>query len=441
MPQLNIPGSDRRSADERWWSVVNRFRLERAVFEAADVVWSEEPHWRSGELGLNLEKLAARASKDRNIANVRVDVARPGDPLRLVNVLDVVEPQVKSDLPEATFPGAAGRLAVAGQGRTTRVSGVAVVSCAEFLPSDDPSARDIQNAVIDMAGPGASYTPWSETTNVVLTYGRNPLSPLVDVDAAIRKATLEAAKGIAEVALGQEPSRLETLGPIDPCDEDLPSVALILQLGGESPLYDTFFYGTTIRERLPMIVEPTEVLDGSIVAGAYHWAALRNPTYCYQTNRLILELVSAHGRRLDFRGVVITRAYFMSAEDKWRNALLAAKLATQLGADGAILTTDAGGNSHTDTMLTCRACEQLGVRTVVLTSEMGGLTDYVPEADAIVSTGNAEEFVSEWTPDAVIGGSQLVDGRAADEAGPIRVLDYVAAANQMGQAALQGGSW
>ena len=35
-------------------------------------------------------------------------------------------------------------------------------------------------------------------------------------------------------------------------------------------------------------------------------------------------------------------------------------------------------------MLTCRACEQLGVRTVAIVAEMGGLTDHVPEADAIV---------------------------------------------------------
>ena len=34
------------------------------------------------------------------------------------------------------------------------------------------------------------------------------------------------------------------------------------------------------------------------------------------------------------------------------------------------MTTDAGGNSHTDVMLTCRACEQAGVRTTVIVAEM-----------------------------------------------------------------------
>ena len=100
--------------------------------------------------------------------------------------------------------------------------------------------------------------------------------------------------------------------------------------------------------------------------------------------------------------------------------MLAAKVAGELGADGAIVTTDAGGNSHTDTMLTVRACEQAGIRAVALVAEMGGLTDHVPEADAIVSVGNAEELVPEWRPEHVVGGDVLLDGRPATDvrAGP-----------------------
>ena len=112
--------------------------------------------------------------------------------------------------------------------------------------------------------------------------------------------------------------------------------------------------------------------------------------------------------------------------------MLAAKVAGELGADGAIVTTDAGGNSHTDTMLTVRACEQAGIRTVALVAEMGGLTDHVPEADAIVSVGNAEELVPEWRPERVLGGDVLLDGRPARDAGPVPVRNYLGATCQMG---------
>ncbi len=95
--------------------------------------------------------------------------------------------------------------------------------------------------------------------------------------------------------------------------------------------------------------------------------------------------------------MILALAYLPSAFDKERTAQLAAGLAQKIGADAAVLTTFQTGNSHTDTMLTCRACERLGIRTVLLLAETnGGLTDHVPEADCIVSVGNEEELVPEW---------------------------------------------
>jgi glycine reductase complex component B subunit alpha and beta len=105
-----------------------------------------------------------------------------------------------------------------------------------------------------------------------------------------------------------------------------------------------------------------------------------------------------------------------------------------------VITTDGGGNSHTDVMLTCRACERVGIRTTVILAEETDpestrpiLTDWVPEADSIVSTGNLEELVGEWKPERVLGGDTLLDGTAASNARPIPVRHYLGAANQMGQ--------
>jgi len=112
------------------------------------------------------------------------------------------------------------------------------------------------------------------------------------------------------------------------------------------------------------------------------------------------------------------------------------------------VTTDAGGNSHTDAMLTCRACERAGIRTAVIVSEQAdptstetGLVDWVPEADCIVSVGNSEDPVPAWRPERVLGGDFLLDGTPAREAGPIKTQDYLGATNQMGQLDLSARAW
>ena len=181
-------------------------------------------------------------------------------------------------------------------------------------------------------------------------------------------------------------------------------------------------------------------MDGAIICGEYHWAALRNPTWFFQNNRLVRTLYREHGRRLRFAGVVLMRGYEQTAEDKQRAAEEAAGVARELGADGVVITTDAGGNSHTDVMLTCRACEQAGIRTTVIVAEMAdpestnpGLTDWVPEADCIVSAGNAEELVPAWKPERVLGGEVVLD--------PPPVRNYLGATNQMGQLALTATTW
>src|SRR4029453_2866045 len=98
----------------------------------------------------------------------------------------------------------------------------------------------------------------------------------------------------------------------------------------------------------------------------------------------------------------------------------AGDVAGDLGREGVVITTDAGGNSHTDVMLTCRACEQAGIRTTVVLAEETDpqstrpiLTDWVREADSIVSTGNVEELVEAWTPGRFLGGGLLLDGTPA----------------------------
>jgi glycine reductase len=262
-------------------------------------------------------------------------------------------------------------------------------------------------------------------------------------EAFARRKTLEIAARLAEPTLAAEPQSVETF-ELDEIEDGLPRIAALIQLSDLGPLYYQFFYGRPAGQAgLPRAIDPAELLDGAVTSGEYHWAAMRNPTIFFQRNQLVRGLYREHAKRLNFAGVVLMRGYEQSADDKQRAAEAAAQRAEELGADGVIITTDAGGNSHTDVMLTCRACEQVGIRTTVVLAEETDpestrpiLTDWVPEADSIVSTGNVEELVGEWTPERLLGGDTLLDGTPAVAAGPIPVRNYLGAANQMGQLSL-----
>ena len=371
---------------------------------------------------------------------VDVAVVRGGDPVRITHVLDVVEPRIRPDGRPA-FP-VAGR---AGKGRTNRLEGVAVVSCLDF-PAEERTLHE-QESVVDLAGPGAQLTPFAEGTNVVLTFRREDLAN-EELEAWARRTTLTVAEELARPTLEAEPAAVERFEP-GPADASLPAVAALVQLSDLGPLYYQFVYGVPAGEAgLPRAVDPAEILDGAVTSGEYHWAALRNPTIVYQRSALVRALYREHGKRLRFAGVVLMRGYEQTADDKQRAATAAADEAVELGADGAIVTTDAGGNSHTDVMLTVRACEAAGVRTTAIVAEMAdpdstssGLTDWVPEADSIVSAGNAEELVPAWEPERVLGGDTLLDGTPAAAAGPIPVRNYLGATNQTGQHALTATTW
>ena len=191
---------------------------------------------------------------------------------------------------------------------------------------------------------------------------------------------------------------------------------MILQVASEGPFLDTFLYGLPLQGLVPTVLDPREVLDGALTSGQYDWASTRNPTAFYQRNALIHELLAAEGGGLRFAGVVLALGYLDSAFEKQRSAMLSARLARMLGAGAAICTTFQSGNSHTDTMLTVRACEELGIATTAIVAEINaGLTDHVPEADAIASVGNEDELVPAWTPERIVGANEARVRRAGPD--------------------------
>jgi len=157
-------------------------------------------------------------------------------------------------------------------------------------------------------------------------------------------------------------------------------------------------------------VHPNELADGALTAGGLGGHGVKLHTWMHQNNAVVEHLVAGHGTRWDFGGIVLHRGHFYLYEDKQRVGLRIAESATLLGANGVVFTLGGAGNNVTEVMLAIQECERRGIKTVLITWEHAGPdgSDYplpfaVPEAVAIVSTGNLDEPLALPKMDRVVG--------------------------------------
>ncbi len=364
--------------------------LEIATFAVDEVVEGTQTGWSDGRLTLALPQLAVGAGTQPALAEATVEVVRPGDHVRISNVLDVVMPTIEVD-----------------DRRVHRVGGVAVLTVCDWAAAGIEGADEFPDSLVDMAGPAADRSPWAATANVVVRCVPSPGVGAAEADHAVRELGRAVGAEVARATLGETPHGVRTIGALPQTDETLPAVAVVLQVASEGPLVDTFLDGEPLGAFDPFVLDEAALVRGRLTNGAYDWPGVRNVSAIYQEPALAGELRARHGRDLRYVGIVLAPGYLDGAEQKRRAAEASAALVAGLGADGVVCTTFSSGNSHTDTMLTVQACERRGIATVALVCETnGGLTDHVPEADCLVSTGNEDELVDAWTPERVIGGAE-----------------------------------
>lgn len=387
-------------------------KLELGCVQINDIQFASESKVENGTIYVNAEELKALLLEDENLKSVELEIAKPGESVRIMPVKDVIEPRVKVNGGGNLFPGVISKVETVGSGRTNVLKGSAVVTTGKIV--------GFQEGIIDMCGEGAKYTPFSQLNNLVVVC--EPIDGLTKHahEKAVRFAGLKAADYIGKLAKDVEPDEVkvyETCSVKEGIEKypELPRVAYVLMLQSQGLMHDTYVYGVDMKQSLPTILNPTELMDGAILSGNCVSACDKNTTYHHLNNPVIADLFEQHGKTLNFVGVIITNENVYLA-DKMRSSDWTSKLCEFLGVDGAIVSQEGFGNPDTDLIMNCKKIEAKGVKTVIITDEYAGrdgasqsLADADASANAVVTGGNANMVINLPAMDKVIGYPEVAD--------------------------------
>lgn len=387
-------------------------KLTLGYINIQDIQISNESKVEKGTLYVNPEDIKNLVLQDENLASVSVDVARPGESIRITPVKDVIEPRVKVEGSGSMFPGMISKVETVGSGKTLVLRGAAVVTTGKIV--------GFQEGIIDMTGVGADYTPFSKLQNLVLTCEPKEGLKQHEHEYAVRMAGLKTSVFLGELARGVKPDEEETFESL-PLFEgakkypNLPKVGYVQMLQSQGLLHDTYVYGVDAKKSLTTIITPTEIMDGAILSGNCVSACDKNTTYHHLNNPVVYDLFREHGKTLNFAAMIITNENVYLA-DKQRSSDWSSKLAEFLGLDGVIISQEGFGNPDTDLIMNCRKIEEKGIKTVIITDEYAGrdgtsqsLADAHVTANAVVTGGNANEVIVLPKLDKVIGHLEVVD--------------------------------
>ena len=421
--------------------------VELVTHRVSDVRFGKKTRVSNGELVVSKTELSDFLERDPRIPDLTLHIARPGDSTRINGILDVIEPRSKDpDNSHTTFPGIGTDSVSIGVGRTHAVRGVTVMPVGRL-----PDGRETfvqEDSLIDMAGPGARYSPFSTVPHLVVEFADVLDGNDGDYVAVRRLAAIRIARFLAARAVGAESRDVEVFARHDP-DHDLHDetdrgdngrdsirVAYVCSLISEGLLHDTMLYGQSTECLQPRWITVPELVDGALVSSDFHFSCQRTPTVLYQRNPVVEAIRNRPELVLD--GVILTLRYGSHSEKRQAAARIVEML-VERKVDGVVTHPAVGGNAHIDALNIVQECEKAGIVTALILQEMAGdnggdpgLVDSVPEADLMVSSGNRDQLVDLPEVIRTLGPDRLRDGTPTK--GPLRLSlrRYLCSTSQVG---------
>lgn len=348
-----------------------------------DVAWGETSRLVDGKMTLNKQELLDAVAEDTEyFESFELHIVKPGDDCRILAIQDVMQPRCKVDAPETTYPGIWGKLAPMGEGTTLALKGIVV--------SDVYYAQMNIKWYLDMKGECAKYSQFSKHFHVVLDAVPKKETTPLNYAQALKHASLTINVMLAKLGLGQKCDDFETfsLGPVGPGPDGkpLPKVAYSVVHMAQHDTWNFLVYGQSAVGFLPMVLQPTEILDGAMLWR--YW----EPNYYLQNENYIKELMSRHGKDLEFVGVVISNNV-MKIDDKETMAMMSARVCRDtLKADCVMVNKSGMGHGQLDASLNFIWMEKMGMPAVVnlaaVSNDKPGdnLVVFNPKVDAVINS-------------------------------------------------------
>lgn len=354
-----------------------------------EVRFGEKTVCHGGVLEISKKDIEAFGAEEHCFQSLKIDLARPGSSTRIINVVDVVQPRCKID-GSIDWPGVlTENYEIAGSGTARSVEGLGIVLCQ----NDTYWSRKWGS--FDMSGECAEINPYAKMPELVIEPMAFEGTDFREYREALRRIGYKTSVLLARATLGEKPDRKETL-----CNEvrypGLPKIAYVYQI--YSKQYDTrnyrepMVYGNAVPDSLPLIMQPTEIMDGAISpCGGFRCVT----TWEIQNHPVIMELMRRHGKELDFTGVIIT-VTSVEAKHRYLVSKMAANLLKEvLHADGVIITKGVGGASTLCVGAIASEAEKLGIAAVPIIQILNGKSNL--DVECMISEQNVDSIVCSGT--------------------------------------------
>ena len=187
-------------------------RLERGYFRIRDLVFGTGTSLADGILAVDRDELVKHilSSDDNgNIRSLEIEIVKPGEDARIVHVLDTVQVGVKVSGEGEFMPGFLADPTTVGNGRTHLIANLAIMECAELPWAGKSSLLYARDAIVDMTGPAAGYSPFCDTFNLVLRMVVKEGSSDIEYDDSVRKAGIRCSRYLARLIKDKEPDEVE----------------------------------------------------------------------------------------------------------------------------------------------------------------------------------------------------------------------------------------